>query len=141
MIPEAGVGRGYGGIWVVPRPYSVIEARMHDDAMVIVRRHSNPEGPRLVLSHGNGLAIDLYYPFWVHFLEDFDVLMFDLRNHGWNPVGDFANHNLPVFVRDLGHIMDAIDRHYGSKPGIGIFHSITVLASLQTFRVNLDACK
>ena len=120
-----------GRNWVVPRPESAHEVRMHDGSLVIIRRHGNPAGPRLVLSHGNGFAIDLYYPFWSLFLEDFDVIVYDLRNHGWNPVGDVKNHNLPIFVKDLEIILDAVDRQYGSKPRVGIYHSLTALVALQ----------
>ena len=37
-----------GGNWVVPRPDSVHEVRMRDDSLVVIRRHGNPAGPRLV---------------------------------------------------------------------------------------------
>ena len=40
---------------------------MLDGGVVTLRRHGNPNGPRLVLSHGNGLAVGLYYPFWPTF--------------------------------------------------------------------------
>lgn len=124
---------GEDKVWVVPSPHSVNEVCMHDGASVVIRRHGNPEGTRLILSHGNGLAIDLYYPFWSLFLDDFDVIVFDLRNHGWNPVGDFKNHNLPSFAQDFDPILSAIDRYYGSKPSVGIFHSVSALAALQPF--------
>ncbi len=122
-----------GRIWVVPRPYSISEVRMQDGASVVIRRHGNPEGPRLILSHGNGLAIDFYYPFWSQFTEECDVVIFDIRNHGWNPVGEFKNHNFPTFVQDFEQVADAIDRYYGTKPSVGIFHSVTALAVLQPF--------
>ena len=51
-------------VWEVPEPLSVCEVHLDDRTITTVRRHGNPAGPRLVLSHGNGLAIDLYYPFW-----------------------------------------------------------------------------
>ena len=51
-------------VWEIPEPLSVHEVNMEDGAVIFLRRHGNPAGPRLVLSHGNGLAIDLYYPFW-----------------------------------------------------------------------------
>ena len=60
---------------------------MDDGNSIILRRHGNPAGPMLVLCHGNGLAIDLYYPFWSLLTEEFDVIVHDLRNHGWNTVG------------------------------------------------------
>ncbi len=39
---------------------------------------------RLVLSHGNGMAIDLYYPFLSLPTDDFDLIIYDLRNPGWS---------------------------------------------------------
>ncbi|MDE2826979.1 MAG: alpha/beta hydrolase [Bacteroidota bacterium] len=120
-----------GGNWVVPQPNSAHEVRMRDDSLVVIRRHGNPAGPRLVLSHGNGFAVDLYYPFWSLFLEDFDVIVYDLRNHGWNPVGDVKYHNLPTFAQDLELILDAVDLHFGSKPRVGIYHSLTALVAVQ----------
>ena len=50
-------------VWEIPEPLSTDGVRVDDDTVIVLRRHGNPEGPRLVLSHGNGLAIDLYYPF------------------------------------------------------------------------------
>ena len=116
--------------WEVPEPLSVYEIRMEDGTVVILRRHGNPEGPRLVLSHGNGLAIDLYYLFWSLLAEDFDLFIYDLRNHGWNPVGPQRGHNLPSFVDDHDRILEVIDEEYGEKPKTGVFHSISALTSL-----------
>ena len=38
------------------------------------RRHGNPVGARLVLSHANGLAADAYYPFWSLLCDRFDPI-------------------------------------------------------------------
>ena len=133
MTPPTNLEGKDNGRWVIPRPTSTLEVQMSDGAIVIIRRHGNPRGPRLVLTHGNGLAIDLYYPFWSLFLDKFDLILFDLRNHGWNPLGDIINHNLPSFVKDFDCILESVNQNYGSKPCIGIFHSISALASLQPF--------
>ena len=103
---------------------------MADGAAIILRRHGNPDGPRLVLSHGNGLAIDLYYPFWSLLQDDFDLMLYDLRNHGWNAVGAMSAHNVPTMVLDHDRMLEAIDDLYGAKPKIGVFHSASALASL-----------
>ena len=103
---------------------------MDDDTVVTLRRHGNPEGPRLVLSHGNGLAIDLYYPFWSLLSDEFDLIVYDLRNHGWNSPSTLENHNVPTLVRDHDRIIEEIDRHYGEKPKIGVFHSLSGLIAL-----------
>ena len=117
-------------VWEVPRPLSTLDVPVGRDTIITLRRHGNPTGPRLVLSHGNGLAIDLYYPFWSLLTDEFDLLIYDLRSHGWNPVGSLENHNLPTLVRDHDRILEAIDLNYGEKPTIGVFHSISALASL-----------
>ena len=97
----------------------------------LVRRHGNPDADiRLVLSHGNGLAIDLYYPFWSLLSVDFDLAVYDLRNHGWNRVGRRQEHNIPMLVRDHDLILEAINGHFGSKPTVGVYHSLSALVSL-----------
>ena len=117
-------------VWTIPEPLSVCKVRLDADTKITVRRHGNPDGPRLVLSHGNGLAIDLYYPFWSLLAEDFDVIVYDLRNHGWNRVGSWQEHNIPILVRDLTLILDSIDQCFGKKPRVGIFHSVSALIAL-----------
>ena len=117
-------------MWEIPEPRSVCEVRLDEDTVTTLRRHGNPDGPRLVLSHGNGLAIDLYYPFWSRLASDFDLIVYDLRNHGWNTVGAREKHNVPTLIRDQERILEAIDRHYGAKPAIGVFHSASALVSL-----------
>jgi len=84
----------------------------------------------LVLTHGNGLAIDLYYPFWSLLLDDYDLIVYDLRDHGWNEVSPLETHNMPTFVDDHDRTMEAIDQYFGDKPTIGVFHSISALISL-----------
>ena len=117
-------------LWEIPEPLSTHEVVMDDGAVVILRRHGNPDGPRLVLSHGNGLAIDLYYPFWSLLAGEFDLVVHDLRNHGWNPVGAQENHSIPAFASDQDRILEAIDLRYGRKPKTGVFHSVSAVASL-----------
>ena len=117
-------------MWEVPQPLSTLDVPVDRDTVITLRRHGNPEGQRLVLSHGNGLAIDLYYPFWSLLTDDFDLIIYDLRNHGWNTTGTLEKHNLPTLVRDHDRVLEAIDHHYGQKPTIGVFHSISALAAL-----------
>ncbi len=117
-------------VWQVPDPLSTLDVRVDEDTVVTVRRHGNPDGPRLVLSHGNGLAIDLYYPFWSLLMDEFDLLVYDLRNHGWNEVGPPEGHNVPTMARDQDAILEAIDTHYGAKPKAGVFHSVSAMTTL-----------
>ena len=116
--------------WHVPEPLSIHEVAVDPDTTILVRRHGNPDGPRLVLSHGNGMAIDLYYPFWSLLADDFDLVIYDLRNHGWNQVSSLAQHNVPTLVSDHDTILEAIVRQWGEKPQAGVFHSVSALATL-----------
>ena len=117
-------------VWEIPEPLSTSEVRVDDDTVITLRRHGNPAGPRLVMSHGNGLAVDLYYPFWSLLTDDFDLVIYDMRNHGWNAVGTLQKHNIPTLVQDHDCILSAIDRRYGKKPQIGVFHSVSALVTL-----------
>ena len=122
--------RLYKSRWVLPKPHSTHNVRVDDDAVIVLRRHGNSDGPRLVLSHGNGLAIDLYYPFWSLLTDQFDVVVHDLRNHGWNEVSAPANHNMPTMAADHDSVLEAVASHYGEKPTVGVFHSVSALAAL-----------
>ena len=114
----------------LPDPTDVLEVRMPDEALVYVRRHGNPSGPRLLLSHGCGLAIDTYLPYWSLLTDHFDLFLFDLRSHGWNPPGPQKSQNIPTFVKDCEGVLRAIGDNYGEKPVVGAFHSLSGLAAL-----------
>ena len=101
---------------------------MPDGASIIVRQHGNADGPRL--SHGNGFASDLYYPFWSLLLDRFDLVGYDVRNHGRNPVGDRRRHNVPTFVQDSQNVLASVGRLFGSKPPIGVFHSLSAVVAM-----------
>ena len=121
-------------VWKIPEPLSLCEVELDDETVTVVRRHGNPDADlRLVLSHGNGLAIDLYYPFWSLLADDFDLIAFDLRNHGWNRVGNRRNHNIPVLMHDHDLVLDAIEREYGAKRTVGVFHSLSTLVAILAF--------
>ena len=116
--------------WELPAPLSVREVQVDADTRISLRRHGNPDGPRLVLSHGNGLAIDLFYPFWSLLADDFDLIVHDLRNHGWNALTDLERHNVPTLIDDHDRILEAIDEHFGAKPKVGVYHSVSSLVAL-----------
>ena len=117
-------------VWNVPEPHSVDDVRHDDGSFTRVRRHGNTDGRRLLVGHGNGLAVDLYYPFWSRFLDDFDVFVYDLRNHGWNTIGPRDEHNVPNMIRDQEQVVEAIATRYGPVPMIGVFHSLSALTAL-----------
>lgn len=117
-------------VWEIPNPLSTLDVRLDADTVTTVRQHGNPSGTRILLSHGSGFTADLYYPFWSLLANDYDVMVYDLRNHGWNSVGIRKDHNIPTLVCDHDIILESIDREYGNKPTIGIFHSLTSIVTI-----------
>ena len=109
----------------VPRARHAFDAKMHDGAMIHIRQHGNPGAPRLVLSHGNGLAIDGYFPFWGPLRERYEVVVFDFRNHGHNPLHTAEGHTWQNFIADMDIVWHAINRELGAKPAAGLFHSLS----------------
>jgi pimeloyl-ACP methyl ester carboxylesterase len=119
----------------VPKPLAAADLAMADGAVIRLRRHGNPEGPRIALSHGNGLAIDAYLPFWSQLLPGYDVVLFDQRNHGQNSLHGAEGHHWDRLTRDNAEIYDGIARAFGAKPVIGAFHSLSaVAAAMATLR-------
>ena len=116
--------------WTIPQPLAVCEVRMPDGAVIFLRQHGNPLGPRLVLSHCNGFSADTYYPYWSLLTDRFDLILYDFRNHGWNPVGPRSAHNIETFVQDNRVIAKAMARHFGKKPMIGVFHSMSAVTAI-----------
>ena len=84
----------------------------------------------MLLNRGNGLATNLYCQFRSFLLEQTDLQVHDPGNHGWNAFGRLQSHQLPNLVRDRGRIAAAVDRHYGRRRTVCVFHSISVLATL-----------
>ena len=121
-------------VWEVPEPLAVDEVRLDEETVTTVRRHGRPDAPlRLVLSHGNGLAIDAYYPFWSRLADEFDLIVYDVRNHGWNAVGEQTNHNIPTMIHDHDVLAGAIAERFGDKPTVGVFHSLTTIVAILSF--------
>src|SRR5215472_4204409 len=114
----------------VPAPHATIDVVAADGARLRVRRHGNPRGPRLMLSHGNGFAIDGYVNFWSRFLRDFDVIVFDMRSHGQNARADPPNHDHAHMVPDLDAISRAVADEFGRKPTAGLFHSMSAQCAM-----------
>ncbi|MXZ89893.1 MAG: alpha/beta hydrolase [Chloroflexi bacterium] len=118
------------GIWSVPEPAEILAVDVANGARTQVRRHGNPGGPRLILSHGCGLAADTYLPYWSLLQDCVDLLVFDFRSHGWNQEGSPASLNFPIFADDCEAILAAIEERFGPKPIVGVFHSMSALAAL-----------
>ena len=97
----------------------------------IVRRHGNVHAAtRLFVSHGNGFAIDGYIDFWSRFLAEFDIVAFDMRSHGHNPVAEPANHDYAHMAQDIDAVGRAVRAEFGRKPSAGLFHSMSAQSAL-----------
>src|SRR5271166_5728948 len=119
----------------VPRARHSFDVKMTDGATIHVRQHGVAGAPRLVLSHGNGLAIDGYFPFWGPLCERYEVVVFDFRNHGHNPLHHEDAHRWPRFVMDLEEVLQAVNTELGDKPAAGVFHSLSgVTAALHALQ-------
>jgi pimeloyl-ACP methyl ester carboxylesterase len=110
---------------IVPAPHQSFDVDLEDGAKIRVRRHGNPAGVRLMVTHGNGFAADAYLPFWQLLTPGYDVLVFDFRNHGQNIPVEPANHNYAQFARDLERVVQAVNARLGAKITVGIFHSMS----------------
>jgi pimeloyl-ACP methyl ester carboxylesterase len=116
----------------VPQPHQIVDLTMADGAVIRLRRHGNPDGPRLVLAHGNGFAIDAYFPFWRLLTDRFDLVIYDQRNHGWNPRhDDLSRHDVDSFVSDMEEVFHGVRRELGDKAMAGVFHSISAITAIQ----------
>jgi pimeloyl-ACP methyl ester carboxylesterase len=109
----------------LPIPSMTFDVALDDGAKIRMRRHGNPDGVRLLLTHGNGFAADAYFPYWQHLIPKFDVLVFDFRNHGQNVPAEPPNHNYAQLARDLERVIHEVKSRLGEKPTAGIFHSMS----------------
>ena len=114
----------------LPEPSATARALLSDGAVTVVRRHGNPNGPRVVLSHGNGFAADLYWPYWSLLIDDCDVVVYDLRSHGWNEPSDLRLHNMPILADDNRRVLEEVNAAFGTKPTIGVYHSLGAMVAL-----------
>jgi len=95
-----------------------------------MRRHGNPDGVRLLVTHGNGFAADAYFPYWRQLLSKFDVLVFDFRNHGQNIPVVPSNHNYAQLARDLERVVQDTKSKLGPRKTAGIFHSMSARTAI-----------
>lgn len=115
----------------LPAPSAIFDVDLDDAAKICMRRHGNPKGVRILLSHGNGFAADAYFPYWRHFLDKFDLVIFDFRNHGQNIPVEPSNHTYPQLTRDLERAIQEVRSRLGRKQTIGIFHSMSARTAMK----------
>jgi pimeloyl-ACP methyl ester carboxylesterase len=115
----------------LPVPSTSLDVELDDGARIRIRRHGFEGGIRLLLSHGNGFAADGYYPYWQYLLKQFDLVIFDFRNHGQNVPVTPANHNYTQFARDLECVVRTVKQRFGEKPTAGLFHSMSARTAMK----------
>ena len=125
---------GQFAVWRLPMLYELpvpsmrFDVTLEDGAKIRVRRHGRPDGVRLFLSHGNGFAADAYFPY---LLANFDLVIFDFRNHGQNVPVTPANHNYAQLARDLDCVVQEVKVRLGEKPTAGLFHSMSARTAMK----------
>lgn len=118
----------------LPKPLAMVDMAGAGGATIRFRRHGNPRGPRLIVSHGNGFATDGYVRFLSTFLHDFEVVLFDARNHGRNELADPPGHDYAHMAHDLDLVGAAAEAEFGRKPTAGLFHSMSAQAAMLAAR-------
>jgi pimeloyl-ACP methyl ester carboxylesterase len=106
-----------------------VDLVMSDGAVIRLRKYAGRRNARLVMSHGNGMAINAYAPFWKLFAGEYELVIFDVRNHGENPVHP-EGHDWDRFADDFEEIFSSISDRFGSMPTIGVFHSLSSIAAV-----------
>lgn len=115
-----------------PEPNDIFDLAMDDGAVFHMRRYGDAgAGVRMFISHGNGFASDGYVPFWSPLRDDFELVVFDFRNHGRNARSDPANHNYDQMARDLGRVFHDVTARLGKKKNVGVFHSMSSRAAMK----------
>lgn len=99
---------------------------------LLVRRYACTGTPRanLMLSHGNGFAIDAYAPFWAPLTADFNLFAFDLRHHGRNEPADEWLTGFETYASDYDRIVPFIRSAAPVLPLIGALHSVSAITAL-----------
>lgn len=112
-------------------PVDSFAAKMTDGAELILRRHGNLGKARIVITHGNGFAVDGYRVFWEPLLADYEVVAFDMRNHGVNQPTGADGHNYQQMSRDIGSVRQTAAERWGEKMTVGVFHSMSSRAAMK----------
>jgi pimeloyl-ACP methyl ester carboxylesterase len=115
----------------LPTPSMIFDVVLEDGAKIRLRRHGNADGVRLYFSHGNGFAADASFPYWQYLLANFDLLVFDFRNHGQNVPVVPPNHNYEQLTRDLERVIQAVKVRLGERPTAGLFHSMSARTAMK----------
>lgn len=112
----------------VGEPLSVMAS---DGTLLAARVFPNSQAKyRLVISHGNGLAVLGYRVFWEALRSDFEIIAFDFRGHGMSQPGAAEQHHWPQLVTDLESLWTTLEQRCGKRQTVGVFHSMSAVTSL-----------
>lgn len=100
-----------------------------DGASLRVTRFPREGRPRLILSHGNGFAIDGYAAFWSLLADDFELVLLDLRNHGQSGSTQIDAHTIAAMADDHVAVAAVCRETFGLRQTIGVFHSVSAIAA------------
>lgn len=106
-----------------------IPVRSFDGASLQVTRFPLEGRPRLILSHGNGFAMNGYRAFWSLLADDFELVLFDLRNHGQSGSTAIEAHTIAAMARDHVSVATMCRDAFGQRETMGVFHSVSAIAA------------
>lgn len=102
-----------------------------DGTLLAARIFPNTQAKRrLVISHGNGLAVFGYRVFWEALRADFEIIAFDFRGHGMSQPGVVEQHHWSQLVTDLESLWTTQEQLRGKRQTVGVFHSMSAVTSL-----------
>jgi len=114
--------------------FETLNVAVENGVEIILRRSPRPGALRLLLSHGNGFAIGGYRKFWDLLAPDFELCLFDLRNHGLNPRTPLEEHSIAAMAADHVAIRKSVADAFGARKTLGLFHSVSSIAAIMAAR-------
>jgi len=117
-----------------PQFRSTIEVICNDGIGLSARVYGQKNKPRIIISHGNGLASDGYRVYWEGLIEEFEVVVLDLRGHGQSKLSSFDTHTYEQMIDDCETIYVTVRDSLGPNFTIGAFHSLSSLVALGHLR-------
>jgi len=112
----------------------MLEIIANDGVVLRAQVHGPQNADRLILSHGNGLAIGGYAAYWSRLVNEFQVVLLDFRGHGWSDCSDVSHHSWEQFELDLDTVLTTVDSVLGRRRTVGVFHSLSAIVSLRHIR-------
>ena len=102
----------------------------NDGTLLAAHVYGPSDAPRLVMSHGNGMAMGGYRTFWQALTSDFQVVIFDVRGHGLSQSGASDKHQWTQIIDDMEAVWKTVADTLGARHTLGVFHSLSAVAAL-----------